>query len=64
MELAPEAKPKTAFTIGMGLWQFRVMPSGHCNASATFFRLMEQVLWQVSPAVAVWCIWMTWITRL
>ncbi|KAJ8351980.1 hypothetical protein SKAU_G00234560 [Synaphobranchus kaupii] len=44
VRLAPEAKPKTAFTIGQGLWQFRVMPLGLCNAPATFERLMERVL--------------------
>ncbi|KAJ8337414.1 hypothetical protein SKAU_G00386340 [Synaphobranchus kaupii] len=44
VRLAPEAKPKTAFTIGQGLWQFRVMPFGLCNAPATFERLMERVL--------------------
>ncbi|CAI5681075.1 unnamed protein product, partial [Oreochromis niloticus] len=35
VELAPEARPKTAFTIGQGLWQFRVMPFGLYNAPAT-----------------------------
>uniref|UniRef100_A0A3Q1J2D2 ribonuclease H n=1 Tax=Anabas testudineus TaxID=64144 RepID=A0A3Q1J2D2_ANATE len=44
VELAPEARAKTAFTIGQGLWQFRVMPFGLCNAPATFERLMERVL--------------------
>ncbi|RXN24698.1 Retrovirus-related Pol poly from transposon [Labeo rohita] len=44
VELASEARPKTAFTIGQGLWQFKVMPFGLCNAPATFERLMERVL--------------------
>ncbi|XP_053351273.1 uncharacterized protein LOC128520866 [Clarias gariepinus] len=44
VELAPEARPKTAFSIGQGLWQFRRMPFGLCNAPATFERLMEKVL--------------------
>ncbi len=44
VELASEARPKNVFTIGQGLWQFRVMPFGLCNAPATFERLMERVL--------------------
>ena len=44
MKLAPEARHKTAFTIGQGLWQFQDMPFGLCNAPATFERMMERVL--------------------
>ena len=42
--LAEEDRPKTAFSAGNGLWQWRVMPFGLCNAPATFERLMESVL--------------------
>ncbi|KAI3357066.1 hypothetical protein L3Q82_015453 [Scortum barcoo] len=42
--LSPEARPKTAFCTSRGLWQFRVLCFGLCNAPATFERLMEKVL--------------------
>ena len=42
--LAPEARPKAAFITNRGLWQFKVLPFGLCNAPATFERLMDKVL--------------------
>ncbi len=44
VELDPSDKAKTAFAMEQGLWQFRVMPFGLCNAPATFERLMDRVL--------------------
>ncbi|GFU29443.1 hypothetical protein TNCV_418791 [Trichonephila clavipes] len=44
VELQPDDKEKTAFTTGQGLWQFKVVPFGLCNAPATFERLTETVL--------------------
>lgn len=44
VEMAEEDKYKTAFSFGQGLWHFRVMPFGLCNAPSRFERLMEKVL--------------------
>ena len=44
VELQNEDKEKTAFFMGNGLWQFKVMPFGLCNLPAIFERLMELVL--------------------
>ena len=44
VSLSREARAKTAFAMHSGLFQFRVMPFGLCNAPATFERLMDRVL--------------------
>ena len=43
-------KEKTSFSVGNVLWQFKVMPFGLCNATATFDRLMEDIsklIWKI-----------------
>ena len=44
VSLSKAARAKTAFAMHSGLFQFRVMPFGLCNAPATFERLMDRVL--------------------
>ena len=44
VSLSQEARVKTAFATHSGLFQFRAMPFGLCNAAATFERLMDRVL--------------------
>ena len=44
VSLSQESRIKTAFATHSGLFQFRVMPFGLCNAPATFERLIDRVL--------------------
>ena len=44
VSLSREARAKTVFATHSGLFQFKVMPFGLCNAPATFERLMDRVL--------------------
>ena len=51
VEVDEADREKTAFTSRRGLFEFKTMPFGLCNAPATFERLMETVLaglnWQI-----------------
>ena len=44
VSLSPEARCKTAFATHSGLFQFKVMPFGLCNAPATTETVMDRVL--------------------
>ena len=44
IQVAEKDQPKTAFCTTEGLFEFKVMPFGLCNAPATFQRLMDLVL--------------------
>ena len=44
VEMDPKDAKKTAFTTICGLYQFKVMSFGLCNAPATFERMMEVIL--------------------
>jgi len=53
VKIRPEDKEKTAFSVGNGLWQFKVMPFGLCNAPATFERVMERVLQEYNSKICL-----------
>ena len=44
IKVRPEDQEKTAFTTKFGIYEFKVMPFGLCNAPATFQRTMDYVL--------------------
>lgn len=44
IELNPDDRPKTAFSDGTNLWQFRRMPYGLKTAGATYQRMINFVL--------------------
>jgi hypothetical protein len=41
-------RPKTAFSTPFGLWQFKCLPFGLCNAPATYTHLVQMVLEGIS----------------
>ena len=52
----PNSQEKTAFVTPQGLFEFRVMPFGLCNAPSVFQRLMQRVLMGLNPAEGPDCI--------
>nr|VZH94052.1 unnamed protein product [Spirometra erinaceieuropaei] len=53
VEMAPEDRPKTAFSIPSGFYEFETMPFGLANAPATFQRLMASVLRDLCPTACL-----------
>nr|VZI34397.1 unnamed protein product [Spirometra erinaceieuropaei] len=49
VEIDHKDRPKTAFIVPQGLFEFQTPPFGLCNAAATFQRLMYQVLRHLVP---------------
>nr|VZI23315.1 unnamed protein product [Spirometra erinaceieuropaei] len=49
VEIHPDDRHKTAFTVPQGLYEVQTLPFGLCNAAATFQRLMYRVLQPLIP---------------
>ena len=50
IRIHPDSQEKTAFMTPQGLFEFRIMPFGLCNAPSVFQRLMQRVLMGLNPA--------------
>ena len=59
VSLSPNTQCKTAFATHSGLFQFKVMPFGLCNAPATFERLKWIELCKDYDGPVALCIWTT-----
>lgn len=57
VEIEPEDREKTVFTVRSGLWQCRVFPIGLYNAPATFKRLMQTILKGLSWETCLLCVY-------
>ena len=53
VKMSPESIEKTAFVTHSGLYEFKKMPFGLCNAPATFQRLMELVLQGLTRSICM-----------
>jgi len=53
VELEPKDADKTAFICREGMFRFKTMPFGLCNAGATFQRLVDMVLAGVSYEICL-----------
>ena len=53
IRINPKDREQTAFSIGKGLWQFKVKTFRLCNGPATFQRLMEDVLRELNQICTV-----------
>ena len=53
VSIRPEDREKTAFPTPWGLFQFKQMPFGLCNAPATYCRLVQKVLEGIPTSVAI-----------
>ena len=53
VSIRKQDRAKTAFSTPWGLFQFRQMPFGLCNAPATYSRLVQRVLEGIPPTIAL-----------